>query len=134
MTDDQLIFAMNGPQPAPSRTVATHGHALEWSTLPDIPPADDEHNGQRVTFEPWQITPKLTHAIHCEYCGWDGQRWLSIGTIHPEPGETTTTTITRQTRTSKKYNATIEVPAWPIRRFFLFCCPNCHDQYTIDIT
>jgi hypothetical protein len=91
--------------------VDTHGCTLNWARCPDIYEALPlaEFEGREVVWEDWDVAPDLTHVqSECERCGYDGQPWMSTGTVPPRAGE----------MAGKRR-------AWPLKRLFAFQCPAC---------
>lgn len=109
---------------------------LAWdATLPPLA----EHDGRRVTWKPWeQVTMFIcgdgVSGWSCDACGATGTPLTSIGTIHPAPGETVTTTEHRARRTGRVYEGLPrQVPAWPYLRLHAARCPACGDTRIHDM-
>jgi hypothetical protein len=112
------------PPPGPVR-VETHGPTLAWARCPDVgtdPPPLEDLDGRRVDFGEWEVAPDVFVCMRgrrtppprdlCDRCGYDGQPWVSAGTVFPRPGETAI-------RAGRK------VPAPPVRRIWARRCPAC---------
>ncbi|MCQ9367368.1 hypothetical protein NQ036_03785 [Brevibacterium sp. 91QC2O2] len=99
----------------------------------DLPPRWD---GRRVAWSPWETVNLGSLAWHgdptcCTACGVIDEQYqvTAFGTIHPNPGETTTEQALRRTRSGRLYTVDVRRPARPLKDLCATRCRHCgHDS------
>lgn len=103
-----------------------------------LPPATREWDGHAVRWEPWEIAPRSVHleafapTDPCD-CGDERQPWMAPGLLLPNEGETFASTRVKQAkRSGREYNASVQVPAWPVLRLLAYRCRGCGIEWVLD--
>lgn len=89
-----------------------------------------EHEGRRVVWGPWKLTDPTSHIVHtCDGCERAGEPWVSVGIVHPLPGDTFPVPTSR---TGPLPGPLRNRSAWPVPRLFAYRCAACSDIHLYD--
>ncbi|MER5322368.1 hypothetical protein [Streptosporangium roseum] len=111
----------------PTRPALTLAYTSGPASLPDY----TAHDGRTVVWDPWELTPPTSHIVHvCEACERGGDPWVSVGTVHPLPGDTF---LVPTSRSGPLPGPLRERPAWPVRSLFAYRCQACNEIRIYDL-